>query len=301
LDNKIIDSLKKILPEEQVNEVASAISDMLAEAKDSLEKDYNTNLEEAYSQLSGELSTAEKTAYQGYQEAYEIINDLRSRLEVQKAEFEKTLEEGYEEAYQMILAERNSKSKVEVDLYEEYDQKLAEMKNYIVEKVDQFLQLKGGEIYEQARHDLMNDPRIVEHKVALDKIVNTVSSYLSDEEKTFATSTKLDEATKAIDELRGQIRMLEARNIRLSTDNTRLNETVRKTNNVLTESRKMAAVETKKAKVINEQKERLIKSKNASGRGHINTENVQVIAEYNSNNGEANELLILSGIKKNKN
>jgi hypothetical protein len=301
MDNKIIDSLKKILPEEQVNEVASAISDMLAEAKDSLEKDYNTNLEEAYSQLSGELSTAEKTAYQGYQEAYEIINDLRSRLEVQKAEFEKTLEEGYEEAYQMILAERNSKSKVEVDLYEEYDQKLAEMKNYIVEKVDQFLQLKGGEIYEQARHDLMNDPRIVEHKVALDKIVNTVSSYLSDEEKTFATSTKLDEATKAIDELRGQIRMLEARNIRLSTDNTRLNETVRKTNNVLTESRKMAAVETKKAKVINEQKERLIKSKNASGRGHINTENVQVIAEYNSNNGEANELLILSGIKKNKN
>ena len=301
MDTKIIDSLKKILPEEQVNEVASAISDMLSESQENLEQEYNKNLEEAYSQLSGELAEAEKTAYQGYQEAYEIINDLRSRLEVQKAEFEKTLEEGYEEAYQMILAERNSKSKVEVDLYEEYDQKLAEMKNYIVEKVDQFLQLKGGEIYEQARHDLMNDPRIVEHKVALDKIVNTVSKYLSDEERTFATSSKLDEATKAIDELKGQIRMLEARNIRLSTDNTRLNETVRKTNNVLTESRKVAAVETKKARVLTEQKERVTKTKNVSGRGSINTENVQVIAEYNSNNGEANELLILSGVKKNKN
>ena len=301
MENKIASALKKILPEDQINEVTSAVNEMLVTAKEEMEKEYNKNLEEAYSQLSGELATAEKTAYEGYQEAFEIIADLRSRLDVQKSEFESQLEEGYEEAYQMLLAERNSKSKVEVDLYEEYDQKLAEMKNYIVEKVDQFLQLKGGEIYEQARHDLMNDPRIVEHKVALDKIVNTVSSYLSDEEKTFATSTKLDEATKAIDELRGQIRMLEARNIRLSTDNTRLNETVRKTNNVLTESRKMAAVETKKAKVINEQKERLIKSKNASGRGHINTENVQVIAEYNSNNGEANELLILSGIKKNKN
>jgi polyhydroxyalkanoate synthesis regulator phasin len=301
MDTKIIESLKKILPEEQVNEVASAIGEMLADSQENLEQEYNKNLEEAYSQLSGELAEAEKTAYHGYQEAYEIINDLRSRLEVQKSEFEKTIEEGYEEAYQMILAERNSKSKVEVDLYEEYDQKLSEMKNYIVEKVDQFLQLKGGEIYEQARHDLMNDPRIVEHKVALDKIVNTVSNYLSDEERTFATSSKLDEATKSIDELRGQIRMLEARNIRLSTDNTRLNETVRKTNNVLTESRKMAAVETKKAKVLTEQKERATKTKNASGRGHINTENVQVIAEYNSNNGEANELLILSGVKKNKN
>jgi hypothetical protein len=63
----------------------------------------------------------------------------------------------------------------------------------------------------------------------------------------------------------------------------------------------VAAVETKKAKVLTEQKERAIKTRNASGRGHINTENVQVIAEYNANNGEANELLILSGVKKNKN
>ena len=238
MEHKIVESLKKLLPEDQVNEVASAVSEMLAEAQEKLEQDYNSNLEEAYSQLSTELSQAEKTAYQGYQEAYEIINDLSSRLEVQKAEFDKTLEEGYEEAYQMLLSERNSKGKVEVDLYEEYDGKLAEMKNYIVEKVDQFLQLKGGEIYEQARHDLINDPRVVEHKVALDKIINITSNYLSDEEKTFATSSKLDESTKRNEELKGQLRMLEARNIRLSTENTRLNESVRKTASVITEARK---------------------------------------------------------------
>jgi hypothetical protein len=300
MENKIIESLKKLLPEDQLNEVAAAVNEMLADAKESLETEYNKNLEEAYSQLSEELQQAEKTAYKGYQEAYEIINDLRSRLEVQKVEFEKTLEEGYEEAYQMILAERNTKSKVETDLYEEYDAKLAEMKNYIVEKVDQFLQLKGGEIYEQARHDLMTDPRILEHKVAFDKIVSIANNYLSDEEKTFATSSKLDEAVKSIDELKGQIRMLEARNIRLSTDNDRLNESVRKTANVLSESRKVVA-ETKKAKFVTEQKERAAKVKNASGRGHIDTENVQVIAEYNSGNGVSNELLILSGVKKNKN
>jgi hypothetical protein len=300
MENKIIESLKKLLPEDQLNEVAAAVNEMLADAKESLETEYNKNLEEAYSQLSEELQQAEKTAYKGYQEAYEIINDLRSRLEVQKVEFEKTLEEGYEEAYQMILAERNTKSKVETDLYEEYDAKLAEMKNYIVEKVDQFLQLKGGEIYEQARHDLMTDPRILEHKVAFDKIVLIANNYLSDEEKTFATSSKLDEAVKSIDELKGQIRMLEARNIRLSTDNDRLNESVRKTANVLSESRKVVA-ETKKAKFVTEQKERAAKVKNASGRGHIDTENVQVIAEYNSGNGVSNELLILSGVKKNKN
>ena len=301
MEHKIVESLKKLLPEDQVNEVASAVSEMLAEAQEKLEQDYNSNLEEAYSQLSTELSQAEKTAYQGYQEAYEIINDLNSRLEVQKAEFDKTLEEGYEEAYQMLLSERNSKGKVEVDLYEEYDGKLAEMKNYIVEKVDQFLQLKGGEIYEQARHDLINDPRVVEHKVALDKIINITSNYLSDEEKTFATSSKLDESTKRNEELKGQLRMLEARNIRLSTENTRLNESVRKTASVITEARKAMPAQNSRTRMLAEQKERSTKVKTASGRGHIDTENIQVIAEYNTGSGETNELLILSGVKKNKN
>jgi hypothetical protein len=303
MENKIFESLKKMLPENEVKEVSSVISEMIENAKDEMEKEYNKNLEEAYAQLSGELASAEKTAYEGYQEAYEIINDLRTRLEVQNQEFDAQLEEGYEEAYQMLLAERNSKSQVEVDLYEEYDQKLAEMKAYIVEKVDQFLQYKGSEIYEQAKKDLVNDPRILEHKVALDKIVNITSDYLSDEDKSFATASKIEEASKAIEELRGQLRIMEARNIRLSTDNTRLTESVRRvSHNVITEAAKPAAAAAKKTKVLTEQKERTLKVKNASGRGHVDTENVQVIAEFNDNsNGAVNDLLVLSGVKKSKN
>jgi hypothetical protein len=278
---------------------------MLEEAKSEMETEFNKNLEEAYSQLSGELSEAEKTAYQGYQEAYEIINDLNNRLAVQKEEFETALEEGYEEAYQMLVNERNSKATVETNLYEEYDSKLAEMKNYIVEKVDQFLQHKGTEIYEQAKRDLINDPRLLEHKVALDKIVNIASDYLSDEERAFGTSKKLEEATKSIQELKGQLRIMEARNIRLSTDNTRLHES--KKASMMTESRIPApaaktaapAKPAKKAQVIAEQNARVAKTKNASGRGHTDTENVQVIAEFNDNtNGVVNELLVLSGVKK---
>jgi hypothetical protein len=305
MENKIAEALKKMLPADQVNEVASAVTEMLEEAKSEMETEFNKNLEEAYSQLSGELSEAEKTAYQGYQEAYEIINDLNNRLAVQKEEFETALEEGYEEAYQMLVNERNSKATVETNLYEEYDSKLAEMKNYIVEKVDQFLQHKGTEIYEQAKRDLINDPRLLEHKVALDKIVNIASDYLSDEERAFGTSKKLEEATKSIQELKGQLRIMEARNIRLSTDNTRLHES--KKASMMTESRIPApaaktaapAKPAKKAQVIAEQNARVAKTKNASGRGHTDTENVQVIAEFNDNtNGVVNELLVLSGVKK---
>lgn len=297
--DKITESLKNLIPQDQLNEVASAVKEMLSTAKEEMEKEYNSNLEEAYKQLTTDLEKAEKTAYHGYQEAYEIITDLRNRLESQKDEFDKALEEGYEEAYQMLLSERNKNKDIETSLYEEYDAKLAEMKEYIVEKVDQFLQQKGTEIYEQAKKDILSDPSLVEHKVVLGKIVDIASDYIKNEDVSFVTNNKINEAAKQVEELRSQLRILEARSIRLSTENTKLNETVKKFNNMVNESKVAApAVKSKKAQVISEQNERVEKVKNASGRGHIDTENVQVIAEYNAGNGANNELLVLSGVKK---
>jgi hypothetical protein len=297
--DKIVEALKKLLPEDQINEVASAVNDMLESSKRELESEYNDKLEEAYKQLSEEMSNAEKTAYQGYQEAYGIIADLRNRLEMQRDEYNKALEEGYEEAYQMLLQEREKNNTLEVDMYEEYDKKLGEMKDYIVDKVDQFLQFKGAEIYEQAKRDVLNDPRMAEHKVTLDKIVDITANYLSDEDYALATSSKLEEARKGNDELRGQLRIMEARNIRLSNDNTKLNETVRHAQELLTEQRQ-AKSEQKKGQLITEQKERVQKVKNATGRGHTNTEEGVVIAEYNNPDSEINELLVLSGVKKDR-
>lgn len=297
--DKILEALRNILPADQVNEVASAVRGYLDDSRSELETEYNGKLEEAYGQLSTEMTTAEKTAYTGYQEAYGIIADLRNRLETQREEYNRQLEESYEEAYQMILQEREKNNTLEVDMYEEYDKKLAEMKDYIVEKMDQFLQFKGAEIYEQAKRDVLNDPRMAEYKVAMDKIVEVTSNYLSEEELSFGTSHKLDETRRELDEVKGHIRLLEGRNIRLSTDNTRLNEQVRHAQDLITESRKMVTG-GRKTRVITEQKERVERSRNASGRGHADTsaDNV-VIAEYNNGPaGEINELLVLSGVKK---
>lgn len=301
--DKITESLKNLIPQDQLVEVASAVKEMLSSAKEEIEKEYNSNLEEAYQQLTTDLEKAEKTAYKSYQEAYEIITDLRNRLESQKDEFDNSLDEGYEEAYQMLLNERSKNKDIETSLYEEYDSKLAEMKEYIVEKVDQFLQQKGSEIYEQAKTDILSDPSLVEHKVVLNKIVDLTSDYIKNEDISFVTTNKINESNKNVEELRGQLRILEARSIRLSTENTKLNETVKKFNSMVNESRNNYTLESKnskvkKAQIVSEQNERVEKVKNASGRGHINTDNVQVIAEYNSGNGVNNELLVLSGVKK---
>lgn len=294
--DKILEALKKMLPENQINEVAEAIDGMLKQAKADLEKEYNSRLEEAYSELAKELTEAEKTAETGYEEAYKIISDLRTRLDIQGQEYQSAIEEGYEEAYQMLKAEKEKNGKLEVDMYEEYDNKLNQMKSYIVDKVDQFLQLKGTEIYEQARRDVLADPRLAEHKVALDKIINITSDYLSDDSVNTVNSGKLEEAQKTIDEQKGQIKILEARSIRLSTENTKLNEAMRQAQDVISEQRKVA-VNSKKESVISEQKERVQKAKNVTGRGQTSTEEI-VTENANTSNHDMDQLLILSGVKK---
>jgi len=297
---KIMEAIKKLLPESDVKEVSSAINEMLNQATLDLEKEYNEKLEEAYTELSGELSNSEKTAEQGYEEAYAIIADLRNRLDIQGEEYKNALEEGYEEAYQMLKSERSKNGNIEVELYEEYDKKLQEMKEYIVDKVDQFLQAKGQEIYEQARKDVVSDPRIAEHKVALDKIVDIASNYLSDDESQNFSSAKVEEFQKQLEESRGQLRIMEARNIRLSTENTKLNENVRYAKNLITEQ-KQATSSQKRSEVITEQKERFEKAKNVTGRGQKVVDQEVVIAENVGNNSsEIDQILVLSGIKKPK-
>lgn len=271
---KILEALKHLLPEDQLKEVAAAIDGMLSEATEEIgkkkEAEFNKQLKEAYDELSAELAAAEKTAEEGYEEAYAIINDLRNRLEIQKEEFDRTLAEGYEEAYQMLLAERAKNNTLEVDIHEEYEKKYVDLKEQFVDMLHNFLQTKGAEIYEQAIRDTVNNPRYAEHKVALDKIAEIASSYITGEEMALATSSKLEEAHKQLEELKGQIKVMEARNIRLARENEKITEGVRYNNTVVTENRKV------------NQKERVEKSKNVSGRGSVVTEQeTKVIAEHN--------------------
>ena len=270
---KIVEALTKLLPEEAVAEVTEAVKTELEGAKQAYEQEYSSKLEEAYAELSEELKTAEETAIQGYKEAYAIIEDLRARLETQQKEFESSMEEGYEEAYQMLQAEKSKNDNLEVEMYEQFNTKLQEMKEYMVDKVDAFLQYKGAEIYETARKDVTNDPRMAEHKIALDKVVECVADYIGDEEFTSANNAKVEEVARKVEELKSQVKILEARNIRLSAENTKLTEAVRETQKVITESAK------------EEKKERVEKAKNVQGRGRAVNDS-EVVAEWNDNKSE---------------
>lgn len=279
--DKITEALAGLLPEDKIKEVSAAIEASLAEAKAELEKEFNTNLEEAYAALAEERATEkandEKIAIEGYQQAWDIISDLRNRNEMIKAEYDAALEEGYEEAYQVIEQERGKNRNIEEELSESYEKKFQEGKSFIVDKLDLFLRSKGKELYENARRDVANDPSMVEHKVVLENIVETVSDYITDEDRIHATSSKLSRLQKDLDDTKALVRRLESNNIKLKSENTKLTEAVKEAAELISESTEVAAKEEKKARVES--------VKNATGRGEIETDknNIKVIAEYANN------------------
>ena len=305
MNKSVLEALKKLLPEDKVSEFVPAVEAMLDEAKSEIEAEYQKNLEEAYAQLAEEKTEAEKTAEQGYQEAYSIIQDLRGRLETQQAEFDTALEEGYEEAYQALLAERSKKEALEVEIYEEYDKKLAEMKSYMVDKLDEFFKHKTAELRNEVRREVMNDPSVAEHKVALDKVVGILTDYITDDQYQLANNSKLEQAVQMLDDLRNQKRILEARNVNLARENKKINEHYK----VLAEQVKAGGQTLTEAR-----KEKIEKAKQVTGRGEKVTENTKVIREHNNepqqpqsddstldeafDAGYMDQMRVLAGVKK---
>lgn len=266
----VLEALSGLIPEEARNEVGTAITKFLEGAREELHTEMEDKLKEAYSEHKTELDGAEKIAEESYAHAWEIITDLRDRIDRQKEEFEHLQTEGYEEAYQMIQEERAKNDTLEVNLYEEYDRKFEDIKSYLVDKVDQFLQLQGDKYYEMAKRDVTNDPAVVEHKLAFEKVLEVAANYLSDEDYAFATGSKMEAIQKNLDEMKGQMKILEGKNMRLSMENTKLNEAVRQSQELINEQ-----------VVVNDKKARVEKARKVEGRGesHSDRQKQVVIAE----------------------
>jgi hypothetical protein len=294
--DKITQALKKILPAEHVAEVAQAVEALMAEQFEQMEGDFQDKLNDAYEKLTAEKRADEATAVAGYKQAYEIIGSLMNRLDEQRQEFETVLETEFEEAYAQLEAEKAKNGNIEVELYAEFDKRLKDMRDIMVDKVDQFMTLQEQEIYESAKRDVLTDPRILEQRVAVEKMAEILSDYISEDSIAGVSSSKLEEMDRAIKALQGQLRIVEAKNVRLSQQKNKLEEQVREAHDVITEATKV------------ERKERVNRRGIASGRGQ-RVVNEQLISEYaaptNPSNNDRdlregrdplNDLLVLSGL-----
>lgn len=311
MNKKLEQALKGMFPNEDISPIVKAVSEMVehavADRVADLEAEATQKLTEAYEQAEAAIAAVEETAEVGYQQAFTLIEDYARRFEAQAEAYENAQEEGYDEAWEMVKKTEIEKNNVEVEVYKEFNEKLNQMRDLFVEKMNVYLEMAKKEIYEEARREILNDPRTAEHRVAMSRIAETVSAYMSEDDFAGATSARLEEAERNVNELRDQMRALEMRNVRLGTKNQKLEETVNQFNNMLTESAKT------------EKRERVNKNRTVSGRGQRVLENESVIAEYhNPNTSKTNdqesegnslvesnqildEYLVLSGLKENTN
>lgn len=268
--DKILEALKKLLPASDVTEVAAAVESYLEDAKAEMNAEYTTKLNAGYKELAAELAEAEKVAEKGYDEAAGTIETLRNQIATMREEYEAAREELCEQAYQKLLDERAAKEQEVKEMYDQYDGKLLEMKQYIVGKVHQFLRSKGTEIYEQARKDLLADPRLAEGRVALDRIVNITADFLDVDGN---TAGRLEEAQKTIDDLKAQLKLTERRYVHADMEAKKAIKEHKAAQAKLTEAVTHTA--------SNEKKERVAAAKNVTGRGRIvETAEVEVIKEH---------------------
>lgn len=308
--DKLLEALKKTsLNEEQLGEVSKSVEEMIKEAIQQVEAnkqaEYDRLVAEAYDKAQAEIDGIESKALEGYQQAHDVIQDMQLRIDTLEREYENKMEEGYQQAWEMLEAEQNKNASLELEVMKEADQNLVEMRDFIVEKLDLFLQMQKAEVYDEARRDILNDPKMVEHRVAIEKMAEIMSDYLSTEELAGVSSKHIAEAQRTIEDLQGRLKILETKTVNQSRQIHSLKESVQTKEQQLTEATDKLA-ET-------ERNERKNDSGKVSGRGQrvLNESGESIIPEFNgtSKNKEkevisesqlVEDMLVLSGIAQSK-
>lgn len=307
--NKLLEALKRTsLTADQVSDVTKAVEDMVSEAISKVEakkrSEYDAKVEEAYDKAQAEIDAVEAKAIEGYKQAHAIIQDQQLRIETLEREYENKMDEGYQQAWEMLQAEQAKNENIELEVQREADEKIRAMRDFMVEKLDLFLQMQKAEIYDEARQDILNDPQIVEHRVTIEKMADIMSDYLSFDDLAGTSSKKINEANNLIEDLQGQVKILERKTVNQSKQIHSLNETLRQGEQLINEAR---AITTK-----NERNERKNGAGTASGRGQrvLSEGREQLIPEFSNtkknsgrspvegNNRLVEQMLVLSGLQQ---
>jgi hypothetical protein len=227
---KIMESFKGMIPEDQTSAVKEAINEFVTDTEEKIKKEYEKTLEESYKdwdvqlkearkESQTKLTEAEKTAYDGYEEAKTMLEEKDRQIQTQKNEFEAFLAEQYEEAKKMIDEEKARNDKIEQDLYEAYTQQVQDIKEDLVNKIDDFLGDKIEEISEAVRKELRNSPEVLETKVAYNRIKDIVASSITTEDISESANEKVEALENAMAAIQSEVKALKAKNLRLATEN----------------------------------------------------------------------------------
>lgn len=279
----IMESLKTMIPNDQAKSIESAINEFVNDTENKIKKEYEKTLEESYKEWQEELNQvkadnesklqeSENVALKGYEEARHIIEQKDLELQKQRQEFETFLEQEYKVAKSMLDKELSRNNKIEQDLYEAYNQQIEDIKEDLVNKIDNFLFDRIEDIAETVRRELKNSPEVLESKVAFDKIKNIVASSLDESDLHVVSNNNTSELQEQVSQLNAEIKALKARNLRLVTES-------KKTTRVINETTNSRSRQLDKFKKETERKVSAKLAENVEGRGKIINKNDLILEQ----------------------
>ena len=272
--DRVLEVLSDLVSNESQEAVTLAVTSLLdetvAELKANYEEEYNARLEEAYAAIVDERRADRQVAIEGYQQAYSVITDLRNRLKAQETEMNSTLEEEYGKAYEKFVEEQKKHEQEIQEMYEHFNQKSQDIQSYIIDKVDEFLGEMGQEYYESVKSEAVKDPAVNKDKLAFQKILEVAAKYLTEDDLESNQDNK--EMQQQIESLELSKKQLESRNMKLLTENQKMQSYLKDTKVLLeqyaaqeknerldeaskVEGQGLASVEPKREVVIGEQTE----------------------------------------------
>lgn len=227
--------------------IEEAVDGMLTELKVEHEaeiSDINEQILEQYQVAANMIRETEEKAYAGYADAAKMLEEreaelqsLKAKIDEVKAELETEAYDNYEEAAKMIDELRRKNDTLELDMQEAYDERLKTMREDLVDRLDAFLSTKSEQVYEHILDEVKSNPAIAVEANALRKIRQIVGEAMVDDDAPQVEENKeqpvvapaaveagedVNHLQSEVTELRTALRHAQAKNTRLSVENTRL-------------------------------------------------------------------------------
>ena len=249
--DQILEALAGLVPDVEREKLNSVVTSLVSNVK----SEYDARLQEAKNEMEAKRVNDWEVAKKGYAQAQEIIEDLRERLKLQAEEFKTEMNEEFSKAWNEILAERQKNLELEGRLYEQYNNRLKEGNEHIIDKLDEFLGEMGEEYYEAAKNEVLNDPCLAEHRVAFDKVLEIASRFVTEEDSLLNTNNRVEDLSRKLELAEAAKQRVESKAMRLMTENHQMQQFLKETKAIIEQN------------VLNEQNERLANARKVEGRG----------------------------------
>lgn len=229
---KLMEAIADLVPGDLKTELSHSIEEWASNVVAEIDAEYEAKFEEAQAAHDADLQAVKQKVLESYADAHQMLHELAQQKEDIKAEAKRVISEGFEEAFQMLKAQERNSEASELELYEEFDGRTGRIREFYVDKLNDYLNEKIPQIEEMVAHKVAASPAVSESTRVVERVLEAVSPMIANGHR-FA---KADNTARQLAEAQARVRILESKNMKLGTEVKKLNEVARRSEELIREN-----------------------------------------------------------------